>query len=54
MRTIRTVHAADKKAGMTTGEIVAALNMTPADANPSVTTSWSGKIRTITVETDDE
>ena len=51
MTTIRTTHAADKKTGMTAKELRSALH--DATGTPTVTTSWSGKVRTITVESDD-
>jgi len=53
MRTIRTVHATDKKVGMTVRELRTALHDADAATTPTVTTSWSGKIRTITCETDE-
>jgi hypothetical protein len=52
MRTVQTVHAADKKVGMSVRELRTALHNADAQTTPTVTTSWSGKIRSITLETE--
>lgn len=49
MNTTTTIHAADKSTGMTMAELSDALTSAPSDdAVITVTTSWSGKIRSIT------
>jgi hypothetical protein len=45
-----TIHAKDKKTGMTCGELVAALMNVPVDMTPQVVISVSGRIKTIRVK----
>lgn len=52
-KTTFTVHAADKAKGMTPEEIRAALEAANPTDVVTVTTSWAGKIRTITVVSTD-
>lgn len=50
-RSTITVHAASKAVGMTRDELLGALDAANSDDVITVTTAWSGKIRTITVAT---